>query len=64
MKLKNLKKGTYFVKKLIEYPTESQVWVKGEYNRSLKKYECYRFSDVCDTCYISGDKEVFTDMTF
>lgn len=64
MKLRGLKKGDFFTKKPIEFPTERQVWVRGDYNRSERKYECYRFSDVNDFYYIKGDKEVYTDFVF
>lgn len=64
MKLKEIKKGDYFTKKPIEEPKLNQVWVKGDYDRSIKKYECYRFSDVNCFIYVDGNKEVFTDFTF
>lgn len=64
MKIKELKKGTYFTKKAIEYPKENQVWVRGDYDRSIKAYECYNFADICKSCYIKADKDVYTDMTF
>ena len=64
MKLKELKRGEYFTKKSIEFPNEKQVFVRGEYDRELKKYECYRFSDINDYVYISGSKEVFTEFVF
>lgn len=64
MKLSELKKGEYFTKKPIEYPSENQVFIRGEYDRSSKKYSCLRFSDVNDEQFIKGDKEVFTDFIF
>lgn len=64
MTVKDLKKGEYFTKKQIEFPSDRQVWVRGEYDRSEKRYECYRFADVCDICYMSGSKEVYTDFIF
>lgn len=64
MKLKELKPGEYFTKKPIEYPKETQVFIRGSYDRALKKYECVRFSDSCDYQYIDGSKEVFTDFIF
>lgn len=64
MTIKQLKQGEYFTKKPIEYPTEKQVWIRGEYDRELKKYECYCFNDVNKFCYIPGNKEVFTEFTF
>ena len=64
MTVRELKKGEYFIKKAIEYPTEKQVWVRGDYDRTMKRYECWRFSDVNDTSYIQGSKEIYTDFTF
>lgn len=64
MKLREVKRGDYFTKKNIDFPRDSQVWIRGEYDRSEKKYECYRFDDVNTTCYIKGDKEVYVDFTF
>ena len=64
MKIKELKKGEFFTKKPLEYPKESQVWIRGDYDRSEKKYECVRFDDANAFCYLSGTKEVFTDMIF
>lgn len=64
MKLKDLKKGTYFTLKAIDNPTEKQVYIKGEYDRSEKKYCCGRFDDISYSKYISGDKAVYTDFTF
>ena len=64
MLLKEVKKGEYFTKKEIEYPTERQVWVKGDYDKSTKKYECHRFDDVNTFTYVNGTKEVYTDFIF
>lgn len=64
MTIKELKQGDYFTKKAIEYPTENQVWVRGEYCREAKKYFVYRFSDVNDSTLMSGTKEVFVDFVF
>lgn len=64
--LKDIKKGEYFTRgaKYIEYPSERQVWVKGEYDRSLKAYECHRWDDVNHVGYISGKTIVYTGFTF
>ena len=64
MTIKELKKGQYFTKKAIDEPTEKQVWIRGEYDKSQKKYECVRFDDICQCCYLKGGTEVFTDFTF
>lgn len=64
MKVKELKKGEFFTKKPIEYPTDSQVWVRDEYDRSEKKFLCYNFADTNRWCYMKGDKEVYTELIF
>lgn len=64
MTIKQLKKGDFFTKKSIEYPTEKQVFIRGDYDRELKKYECIRFDDINNVQYLKGDKEVFTDFVF
>lgn len=64
MTVKELKKGTYFTRKPLENPKENQVFIRGEYDRELKKYECTRFSDINDTIYLRGNVEVYTDMIF
>ena len=62
--LKDLKKGEFFTKKLIEEPKETQVFIRGEYDKSEKKYEITRFSDFCDTAYLKGTTKVCTGFTF
>ena len=64
MKISELKKGDFFTKKPTENPTDSQVWIRGDYVRSEKKYECQRFDDISAFCYLPGNKEVFTGFTF
>lgn len=64
MKLKDLKKGEYFTLKPIEEPKENQVYIRGEYDRTEKKFECGKFSDISYTRYIDGNREVYTNFTF
>lgn len=64
MKLKDLKNGDYFTIKSIEYPKESQVYIRGEYNKSSKTYSCCKFSDMNSERFFKGDKEIFTDFIF
>lgn len=64
MTLKDLKIGEYFTLKSIENPTEKQVFIRGEYDRTERKYECGRFDDISYTRYLSGKTEVYTDFTF
>ena len=62
--IRALKKGDFFTKKDIDEPTHYQVWVRGEYDRTEKKFWCWRFWDVCDGAYFPASREVYTDFTF
>ena len=64
MKLKELKKGEWFTRKAVEYPNEKQVFIRGEYIREERRYECQRWSDINSFIYLKGDTEVFTDFIF
>lgn len=63
-KLKELKKGEWFTLKPIDEPKESQVYIKGEYDRADKKYECGKWNDVYNTRWLKGDKTVYVDFIF
>ena len=59
--LKNIGKGTYFRK------TESsnQVFIKDDYCRFAKKYDCLKDSNVWGTpASVKGDKLVFINFTY
>lgn len=62
--LKDVKKGTFFTLRPIEEPSESQVFVRGEYDRFEKKFDCYRWSDINDWRLWSGNKVVYVGFTF
>ena len=64
MKIKDLKKGEFFTLKPLENPKESQVYIRGEYDRSYKKYDCGKFSDISYSRLFDGNKEVYTEFTF
>lgn len=64
MKLKELKNGEMFTLKPIEYPNESQVYIREEYDRSTKRYICIKWSDVNAERLLKGDKEVYTEFYF
>lgn len=64
MKLKELKAGSWFTLKPIEEPKESQVYIRGEYDRETKKYVCGKFSDISYSRLLKGDTEVYTAFTF
>lgn len=58
--IKSLKKGDFF--KLKE--SANRVYVRGEYDRSTRKYACLAFDDVCYERMFKGEKLVFTEFTF
>ncbi len=62
--IKDLKKGEFFTRKAIENPTETQVWIRGDYDRSEKKYEATRFDDINRTMLFKPSTPVFTEFTF
>lgn len=64
MTIKDLKKGDYFTLKPIAEPKENQVFIKGDYVRTDKKYECTKFSDFCSFRYLKSNTVVYTDFIF
>ena len=64
MLLKELKKGDWFTLKPIEYPNESQVYIRGDYDRSDKKYSCCKWSDINYERFLKGTTKVYTDFIF
>lgn len=65
IKLKDLKKGDFFtLKDYGDCPNESQVYIKGDYERIEKKYSCIKFSDCNSEIFKKGDMLVYTDFIF
>lgn len=65
VRLKDLKKGEYFTIKEIEFPKDSQVFIKEEYDRSTKKFQCAQCSDIWGAGrQFKSDKEVYIDFTY
>lgn len=63
-KLKYLKPREYFTLNPLEEPKESQVWVKGPYERITGKCSTHKFSEVNHEVLRTGEKEVYVDFTF
>lgn len=63
-KIKDLKRGNYFTFKDVDFPDDSQVWVRDEYDRESRKYLVYCFADVNKSRLVSGDKNVYTNFIF
>ena len=64
IKLSELKKGEYFTRKPVEYPTEKQVLIKGDYCRQDKKYNACHFDDINAEIMLKGSTVVYTDFIF
>ena len=64
MTVKDLAKGEWFTLKPIENPKESQVYIRGDYDFSTKKYSCGKFSDISYSRELKSDTVVYTDFTF
>ena len=65
IKLSELKKGEYFTRKPVEYPTDHQVLIRGEYDRTTKKYENPHFDDAWSNgVMLKGSTVVYTGFTF
>ena len=63
-RIKDLKKGEYFTLKPIEFPKENMVLIRGEYERSSKKYSVTKFDDINHESFMKGDKMVYVDLIF
>lgn len=62
--IRALKPGEYFTLRPIAEPSETQVYIRGEYDRSARKYDCGKFSDVSYSRLFAGDKIVYVGFTF
>jgi len=62
--LRSLKKGAWFTLKPIAEPKESQVWVKGDYDKIDKEFSCYSLDDINRERFFKGSKLVYDDNNF
>ena len=60
IKINDLKHGQFF----ITSNKSKTVYVRGDYERQSKKYECANFDDISDYKYYNGNKIVLTGFTF
>ena len=54
--LKKIPEGGFF--RLSESETAA-LWVRGYYERSVKKFECYKYDNVNHESFMRGTREVF-----
>lgn len=64
MTIKELKKGDFFTLKPIVEPTEKQVFIRGDYDRSERRYEATRFDNISMARLLKPDTLVYVDFTF
>jgi hypothetical protein len=57
--LSNVKKGNYFTLKNVDKPKSKDLYVKGDYESSLKAYSCYKYDDVKKEIFIKEIKIVY-----
>lgn len=58
--VKSLKKGDFFKLK----SNSREVYIRGDYDRSERKYDCGAFSDISKNRYFPGEKQVFIAFEF
>ena len=64
MTVRDLKKGDFFTLKDIANPTEKQVFIRGEYDKSDKAFCCGRFDDISYSRMLKPNTKVFVDFIF
>lgn len=66
MTVKDLKKGDYFTRQSLAEKSAkpSQVYVRGEFDQSAKKYLCYKWEDISKSIMLKGNVEVYQDFIF
>lgn len=57
-RVKDLRAGQMF--KMVDNEN-APTWIKGYYDRTTKKYECYKYDDTNHEQFLKGTREVFTD---
>lgn len=62
--VKDLKQGEFFTLKPIQYPKDTQVYTRGEYDRETKKYCCGKWSNISYSRLLKGNTRVYTDFIF
>lgn len=62
--ISKIKRGEYFTFKPIEEPIINQVYVRGDYDRSIRKYEYYKFADIGAYNFAKRDRIVYVDFFF
>ena len=48
----------------LEDVNERKVWIRGEYDRTGRKYLCSKWADVCHETAMKGTRKVWVGFTF
>ena len=66
MQVKELKKGDYFTRKSLgeKSAKPSQVYIRGDFDQSEKKYLCSKWDDISKSIMLKGDTEVYQNFIF
>lgn len=64
MTVRELKRGEWFTLKPIPEPKPCQVFIRGEYFRSTKKFCACQWDDMNKEKYLKPDTVVYTDFIF
>ena len=59
-----LKVGDFFTNTTVKEVKESNVWVYDGYNRSTRKYDAHKFSDVNHSKSFNASTHIVTGFTF
>lgn len=62
--VKDLKKGEFFTLKPIPEPSDRQVYIRDEYDRTERRYLCGRCDDISYSRMLKGTTPVYTDFTY
>lgn len=64
MTVRELKQGEFFTLRPVSAPKDNQVYIRGEYDRTEKKYCCGRCDDINYFRMLKADTEIFTDFIY
>ena len=62
--IREMAKGEFFTRMATDEPTMHQVWVRGDYDRATKMFECYKWDDTNHTSFLKGNREMYVGFTF
>lgn len=64
VRVRDLKRGDFFTVTPCAFPADNRVYIRGEYDKSERRYYCEKFADFCNGREFNGEKVVYTGFTF